>query len=137
VNYQIRPMERHRLAWLSLRAGCQLTDTFIALEAVDQEGKIHGAVGFDGWLGNAAQMHVAIETPIALRGLIRESFRWLFKEWGKDIALGVVPAHNERALRIDIGIGFRPVYRIKDGWAPGDDIVLLELHRKDCRWLED
>ena len=136
MNFTVRPMARERLHWLTDRAGCHLTPTFIALEAVDADGKIHGAVGFDGWLGNAAQMHVAIETPIAIRRLAKEAFRWLFVEWGKEIALGVVPAHNEKALRLDCGIGFRPVYRLKDGWAPGDDVILLELRKTDCRWLD-
>jgi len=135
MSYTVRPMAPDRLHWLIERAGCHRSDSLLALESVDEQGKIHGAVGFDGWLGNAAQMHVAIETPIAIRGLARAAFRWLFVEWGKEIALGTVPAHNEKALRLDCGIGFRPVYRLKDGWAKDDDVIFLELRKQDCRWL--
>lgn len=121
--------------WIQSRTQCALSPTFRAIEAVDDEGNIRGMVGFDGWTQNAAQMHVAIESPGALRALLKPSFSYLFGEAGRSIALGLVPSHNETALRFDKHIGFRETYRVKDGWAPGDDMVLLEMRRDECRWL--
>jgi len=130
-------MPRERLSWLAERSGCSVTDALRAIEAVDDKGVIRGAVGFDGWLGNAAQMHVALDSPAALRALLRPAFQYLFDTCGKDIALGLVPAHNERALRFDRHIGFRQIYRLKDAFAPGDDMILMELRKADCKWFSD
>lgn len=127
-------MTPERLPWLCERAGCKLTSQLRGIEAVDSDGNIKGAVGFDGWLGNAAQMHVALESPAALRALLKPAFSYLFDYSGKGIALGVVPSHNTRALRLDTHIGFKVLCRLKDGYAPGDDMILLELRKEDCRF---
>jgi hypothetical protein len=133
----VQPMYGERLQWLCERAGCQFTESLRGIEAVDERGVIRGAVGFDGWLGNAAQMHIALESPIALRALLRPAFDYLYDKCGKDIALGMVPAHNHRALDFDKHIGFREAFRLKDGWAPNDDMILLELRRENCKWLKE
>lgn len=133
----VREMAPDRLPWLCERAGCQLSPGLRGIEAVDGKGAIRGAVGFDGWLGNAAQMHIALESPAALRALLRPAFSYLYGFAGKDIALGVVPSHNHRALRLDTHVGFRVAYRLKDGFAPGDDMILLELRKEDCRYWKE
>lgn len=137
MSLVVQAMPRERLPWLVERSGCAFTNTLRGIEAIDSEGRIHGAVGFDGWMGNAAQMHVAIEHPMAVRALLKPSFHYLFNQVGKDVALGLLPAHNERALRFDKHLGFRETYRLKDGAAPGDDMVLLEMRRDECRWLKE
>ncbi len=127
-------------AWLVERTSCAITPGFRAIEAVDDEGRILGMVGFDGWWGEpgqggSVQMHVAIEKPIAVRRLAPAAFDYVFRQAGKDVAIGVVPAHNRRALEFDLHLGFREVHRVRDGWARGDDVVLLEMRRDDCRFL--
>lgn len=135
MSFHVRESPPLHFAWIRERTGCGVGPNFRALEAVAEDGRIRGMVGFDGWWGNAAQMHVAIESPGALRALLLPAFDYLFNFSGKSIALGVVPAHNKRALRFDKHIGFREVYRVRDGWAAGDDMVFLELRKEDCRWL--
>ena len=131
----VRAAPSEHFAWIRERTQCVVGPDFRAIEAVDAKGRIRGMVGFDGWWGNAAQMHVALDTPTALRALLGPAFDYVFNQCGKSIALGVVPSHNEKALAFDQHIGFREVHRVKDGWAPGDDVVFLELRKENCRWL--
>lgn len=136
MSLTVRAMARDRLPWLCSRAGCTLSASLRGIEAVTPEGEIKGAVGFDGWMGNAAQMHLALASPSALRALIRPAAKYFFEDCGKDVALGFLPEHNKRALKLDTHLGFVEVYRIKNGAAPGDDMVLLELRKEACeRWL--
>lgn len=137
MGLTVQAMPPERLLWLCSRSGCALTPALRGIEAIDDKGIVRGAVGFDAWLGNAAQMHIALDSPIALRALLGPAFRYLFVDCGKDVALGFLPSHNVRALKFDQHIGFREVYRLKDGAAPGDDMVLLELRREECRWLKE
>lgn len=123
-------------AWIAERTGCALSPSFRAIEAIDEQHRIRGMVGFDHWLGNSAEIHIALDSPTALRALLRPAFDYLFNQAKKAVAIGIVPAHNEKALAFDKHIGFRELTRIRDGWAPGDDVVVLELRREECRWLE-
>lgn len=136
MGLTVRAMATDRLPWLCKRSGCTFSPFLRGIEAVTPEGEIKGAVGFDSWMGNAGHMHIALESPSALRVLLRPAARYFFQDCGKDVALGFLPAHNEKALKLDKHIGFREVYRIKDGAAPGDDMVLLELRKEAVgRWL--
>lgn len=137
MSLRVQAMPREHLPWLTERSGCALTEALRGLEAVDSTGKIHGAVGFDGWLGNAVQMHVALDSPLSLRALVGPAFRYVFETCGKDMALGLVPAHNEKAIRLDTHLGFREVYRLKDGYAPGDDMLLMVMRKIECKWFEE
>lgn len=123
------------LPWLFDRVGCLPTGEFRALEAVDDAGSIRGMVGFDRWTDNAAEMHVALESPWVAKTLLRPAFEALFVRLGRKVALGTVLSSNEKALRFDAGIGFREVHRVKDGHSDGVDLVFMEMRREECRWL--
>jgi RimJ/RimL family protein N-acetyltransferase len=71
-----------------------------------------------------------------LRALVRPAFSYPFEELGKGVLLAMVSSANVRSLRLTVGVGFRETYRIRDGVLPGVDMVLFEMRRPDCRWLE-
>lgn len=99
--------------------------------------KLVGAVVFDSWSPNACMAHIAIEDPFILRhGLLEASCDFVFRHANRGVIIGLVPANNEKALRFDRHIGFTEVYRIKDGYAPDIDYVLMEMRRETCRWLK-
>lgn len=131
----VRAATTSELAWIVERTSCALTPGARGLAAVDAQGRIVGMVVFDGWTESAAVMHVAFDKPIACRSLLFASFDYLFNQCGRELALGILPSHNEKALAFDKKVGFREAYRVRDGWAAGDDLVLIELRKNDCRWL--
>lgn len=123
------------LSWLEQRAGCCFNRQARAIEAVDNKGAIAGMVALDWCTPASAQMTVAIDRPIAVRSLLKAAFDWVFNQAGKEIARGIVRASNTRAIVFDEGLGFKEVGRLRDGWAIGEDLVVLEMRRADCRWL--
>lgn len=132
---EVRSATEH-LDWIEARAGCVLTRHARAIAAVDSAGTILGMVAFDAWTESSAQMHVAVDRPIAVRALLGAAFHYLFEQAGRAIAIGFVRVGNERALKFDKKVGFREVARIADGWDIGEDLVVLELRKADCRWLK-
>lgn len=128
-------MADEKLDWICRRAGCEMSVSLRGIEAVDAQGRAVGAVSYNGWLGNMVQMHIALDSPIALRALLTVMFEYPFVQQGKEIAIAAIPAHNHRSLRLATHVGFTPISRIRDGYATGDDIVILELRKQDCRWL--
>lgn len=121
--------------WLADQASLVLGPTFQAIEARGEDGRIHGAVGFDGWTENAVCLHVALANPLALRSLLRIGFGIAFKMRG--VALAQVLGSNTRSLRLVERLGFKPLCRVRDGWAKGVDMAWFEMRREDCRWLKE
>jgi hypothetical protein len=101
------------------------------VEVVDAQGAIRGMVVFDNWTANAAQAHMAVDTPIAWRRLLPAALGYVFASRG--VLLGVTPAKREAALRFLQHAGFREVLRVKDGCEEGEDLVFTELRREE--WL--
>lgn len=95
-------------------------------------------VGYDSWTPNSVQMHVWLPYPRYLtRKFIAEAFRYPFEMCGRGLVIGLTPSNNTGALRLNRKIGFKEVYRIKDAWDLGVDVVLQEIRKEDCRWLGD
>ncbi len=135
MSYIVRAAPPSHFNWLKLRTHCELTDGFRAIEALDEDGIVRGMVGYSGWTYNSVAMHVCIETPGALKALLRPAFEYPFVEGTKKLLLGITASDNKVALKFNKHVGFREVHRIKDGFADGVDLVVQEMWREECRWI--
>lgn len=134
ITLRAAPPEHY--PWIAERASLSLTREFRAIEAVDEDG-ILAMVGYDGWLPNCCSMHVAVERPFPARRFLRQAFGIPFLESGRDIVVGWVLGTNRKALDLDRRLGFRETHRIRDGWEKGVDLVLFEMRRHECRWIQE
>lgn len=121
-------------SWFQVRTGYVPGPDFRSMVAVGEDGRIRGMVGFDGWTPNSVHMHVALDEPIAARHLLRPAFAEAFSG-GRRLVIGAVRGGNLRSLALALHLGFRKAYVMKDGWAVGEDVVLLEMRRDECRWI--
>jgi GNAT superfamily N-acetyltransferase len=101
------------------------------------EGRLVAGALFDCWTHTSVQIHVFVTDPLALRhGFQQEVFEYLFDVCGRKMVLGVTPSNNARALKFNAHMGFREVFRVADGFAEGVDLVLSQMRREDCRWID-
>jgi hypothetical protein len=121
--------------WLTSRSGYRPLSDARGLEAVRGE-RLLGMVLFDGWTATLAQAHVAVDTPLALRHLLPEAARYVFRQAERLAIVTMVDARNTPVRQLAAGVGFHEVYRIQDGMEPGVDMILIELRRENCRFLE-
>jgi len=121
--------------WLVERSGCDITPGFKAIKVVDSEGKIHGMVGYGNWTANAVVLTIALDNPAALREVLKWGFRYPFEQCNRGIALAMVRGKNKRSLSLCNKVGFREVYRVKDGIEVGEDMVMFQMRREDCRYI--
>jgi hypothetical protein len=131
----VRAAPPEHYGWLEERASCLVSSSFRAIEAVDDEGRIHGMVGYDCWTPNSVALSIALEHPAALRALLIPGFKYPFVQEGRGIALATVVATNSRSVRLMGRLGFREVHRLRDGWEPGVDLIVYEMRKERCRWL--
>lgn len=125
------------LQWLVLRTQAGLTAGARGIKAVDERGLTRGMVVYDGWTENAVTAHMAVDTPIAWRALIKGVFEYPFVECGRQVLLGLIPSHNKRSWRMATSLGMEIRHVVRDGWAKGDDLLVMELRREDCRFLKE
>lgn len=137
----VRAAPRTDWQWLVDRTGCAITSDFSALEAIElhprTEGlyRVRGIVGYCNTTPNTIQMHMAVDSPVVWRSLLRPGLEYPFLQAGKRICVGVIPASNRRSVRFAKHVGFVETHRIFNGWADGEDLVFLELRREHCRFL--
>jgi L-amino acid N-acyltransferase YncA len=135
-GYSVVPAPRRVLAWLEQRVGVALSPSARGIAVVSASGDIRGMAAYDGWTDSSVQAHVAVESPAAWRALVRPAFEYPFLQAGRLVLLGLIRGGNAASLRVAQHLGFRLVHRVRDGAAPGEDLVLVEMRREECRWLE-
>jgi len=125
-------------SWMMNESGCQWTPTARGIVVLDHRMLPCAGVVFDGWFPNSGQIHFAMKNPLAARsGLFEEGFNYFYNECGKDLLIGVTPAHLDKALKFNKKVGLRETYRIKNGYTDGIDLVVQEMHRDECRWIKN
>lgn len=110
----------------------------VGFRAIGQtnQGQVIAAVGYDHWTPNSVQMHIWIPRPqLVSKSFFREGFRYPFEICGRGLVVGLTPSNNAAALHFNKRVGFKEVYRMKDAWDKGVDVVLQEMRKEDCRWL--
>jgi len=123
------------MQWIVERTQCGLTPGARAIKAVDDSGRIRGMVAYDGWTLNAVQAHMAVDSPIVWRSLTKPAFSYPFLEAGRGVILAAIPVGNAKSINLAKRFGFRDLLRIQDGWAVGEDLLMLEMRREECRWI--
>jgi RimJ/RimL family protein N-acetyltransferase len=132
---RVFPAAREELHWLVERTQFSPTAGCRAIKATDEDGRIRGMVAFDGWTLNSVQAHMAVDSPIAWRALLRPAFAYPFEEAGRGVLLAIIPAGNTKSVRLAQHFGFQESHRVRDGWSVGEDLLVLEMRREACRWL--
>jgi len=103
------------------------------------EGQLVIVVGFNAWIGSVCQIHMAFDRNwhFAPRQLLREVFRYAFIDAKREMLIGIVNSKNERAMRMDLHLGFTEVTRLPGLHDDGGDIVVLGMRKDQCRYLQD
>jgi hypothetical protein len=100
-----------------------------------QSGREHGMgmVGFDSWSPRTVMAHWFIRYPRCIEPLWAEAVDYIALT-GRKAILGSTPSNNDKALRSIRHLGWEELYRIKDGWDEGVDLVISEykIHVSKC-----
>lgn len=131
---RVRAASKESLAWLEVRSGAILTRHATGVEAVDACDNVRGVVGFDDACPGSIRAHMAVDAPIAWRTLLPAALEYAFEQLHKRVLLGTIRASNGRSLAFATRAGLVETYRLRDGWAHGEDLVVVEMRQE--AWLQ-
>lgn len=133
---RVQAANPNHIGWLLNKVDVRYpSPMFRAIEAIDESGRIHAMTGFDGWTENSVGILIAVENPAALRSILVPTFEYVFNQVGLGLAIATVRASNVRSLKLTEHVGFRETHRLKDAVKVGEDLVLFEMRREECRYL--
>lgn len=122
--------------WVRERAYPIRCEDTQGIVAYDENGSIQACVVLDSFTVDACSAHIAIDNPFVIRhGFLHEVARHVFIACNRKRLFGLVPANNEKALKLDLHMGFEEVARIPDAYASGVDYIVIRMERQNCRWL--
>lgn len=120
--------------WVSSRIGVP----WLGQEAIGigKDGQILAGVFYEGFNGASIAIHVAAApgTRWCIPAFLWTVFDYPFNQLQVRKVFGVVPSHNEAALRLDLHLGFVHEATLKDA-HPAGDLLMLSMTRSQCRWL--
>jgi hypothetical protein len=120
--------------WIHQRVGIAHSTDFCALGRVVGKDLI-GVVGYNGHNGKSCRMHMAGEGQWITRDFLAVAFYLPFVQWGYEVVFAEVPSGNERALDIDIRLGFQKLDTIP-GAHPDGALHFLMMRKENCRWIK-
>lgn len=126
--------------WVIDQSGCDgdLTPSLVTSIGVVEDGRVLGGVIYHNWTGagGSVTLHMAgTEGQWASRDFLWCIYDYAFNQMHVKKILGPVPADNERALKIDLQMGFKVEAVLRDAY-PDADLLMLSMVREDCRWLK-
>lgn len=124
--------------WVTEKAGGRYTKGATGIGII-KDGKLEVGIMYDGFTGRGGSilMSSRCDNPKATsKWFYWAIFDYPFNQLGVKRCNVLVHENNERALKLNIKLGFVRDTVIKD-YFPDGDAVLLAMYKKDCRWLKE
>lgn len=90
-------------------------------------------VAYDDWLGRTCMMYMASTVAYPPKAFRWAVFNYPFNILQMKRVFGMVKSDNTAAMRLDLHLGFKEVYRAEECAEDGHDIVLLEMRAENWR----
>ena len=120
--------------WVEENVQCIRSEDTCGIVALDANEVIVGALVLDGWTFTSVNTHFAVTNPMAIRrGLFEETYKYVFETCERRMMIGATPTDRGKALKLVKHLGWTEMYRFKDGFNEGIDMV-YSLYTKE-QWL--
>lgn len=105
---------------------------------LERDGELSAVVVFNLFSGADIAMHIAAVPGRRwmTRDFLRAAFRYPFVQLGCRRVTGYVPISNHDALRFDLHLGFKVEGCMREAMENGEDVVVLGMLKRECRWFE-
>lgn len=102
----------------------------------EKDGELIAVVGYNGFLPNSCQIHVASTDVYWLnKDLLFAIFDYPFNKIGVEVILAPIYKGNVKSLNLCRKLGFEIVGDIPFGHPKGD-LIVVAMKRNQCKWLQ-
>lgn len=112
-----------------------IKDVHQCIATTNSRGELLGGILVTDFNGASCQLHIAGYRNFLNKDILYLIFDYCFNILGVRKILGIVPATNIRALKLDMHFGFEVEARIEDVFSGPCAAVVLSMTRDQCRFL--
>lgn len=122
-------------AWLNTRVpAVGWTEDFRAIGLVRDDCLI-AVAGYNWFVGKTCHVHIAADDKRIPRSFVRAGFEYAFRQLDLVSVFAWMDPAKPHPLDIDYRLGFSDALRVPGGTVEGNDLILIQLNRADCKWL--
>jgi RimJ/RimL family protein N-acetyltransferase len=122
-------------SWIAEQEGCEYPQNTACI-GQEKDGKLIAVVGYNGFLPNSCQIHVASTDVYWLnKELLFAIFDYPFNKVGVKVIIAPIYKGNVKSLNLCRKLGFKQVADIPYAHLNGDLVVML-MERNQCKWLQ-
>tara|TARA_R110002020_G_scaffold230092_5_gene440880 strand:+ start:4756 stop:5190 length:435 start_codon:yes stop_codon:yes gene_type:complete len=138
MKVEFRSLTFGDITWFKERNHINVMEDTVGIVAMDEDThEILAMCIMDSWTKTSVQVHQVIENPMVLRhGFFEEISHFVFVTSWRRVMVGLVPANNEKAIKLNKHIGFSEVARIRNGYDTDIDYIIMEMRDEDCQFLK-
>ena len=124
------------IAWAADRLGLGFFSDARAI-GWGMDDNIRAVAVYERWSGNDCVVHlVSDQRPGWLtQRFLAAGFHYPFVTAGLRRITGLVPASNERAIRLNRHFGYREEGRLRFAAADGGDLIIMGMLREECPFI--
>ena len=121
--------------WVNQQIPILMVEDTSGIMAVDDTtGELVAGCIFDNWTPTSVQAHFMLATPMVLRhDFLPICYDYVFNFKGLKAMFGLVPGNNDKALALNLHMGWTVEARLTDAFAEGIDSVLMSFTRKNWK----
>jgi RimJ/RimL family protein N-acetyltransferase len=124
--------------WINQQVGIKQCEDTGGIMAIDlDKNETVGACVMDNWTQNSVQCHFMVANPLVLKHKFLECcFDYMFNTCNVSRVYGLVPANNEKAVKLNTHMGFTVKARLDEAYEVGVDYLVMEMKRENCRFTQ-
>lgn len=123
--------------WVNQQVGILRVEDTTGIMAINTDtNETVGACIMDNWTQNSVQCHFMITSPLVLKhDFLGCCYDFMFNVKNVKYIYGLVPADNEKAVKLNTHMGFTEKARLEEAFETGVDYLLMELKKENCEFL--
>ena len=130
------PATQNALKWANQHIECSLAEDARGIIALRDDIPVAAYI-LQNWTETSVQAHQAILDPLVLKhGFFEEVLKYIFDEAGRELIIGLTPADNAKAVKLNRHYGFKEHSRIPNAVRLGVDMIIFTMHRDECSYYE-
>ena len=135
MNVEFRMFNYHTdWDWCNQQVGIKWCEDTNGIMAIDMDTNTTvGGFMMDNWTANSVQCHFMLTSPLVLKhGFLECCAEFVYTVCKVERVYALVPANNEKAIKLNLHMGFTEKARMEEAFEKGVDYLLMEMKQENC-----